>query len=102
MELPNFEAAQAFNAALAWERDRREEAFLGFVAPIRGVPVQPLSVRRLLYLLQGGCSILHGGGADAAGILQFLWIVSPKFRAGDLDARALSRRTCSGSVRSMT
>lgn len=83
MEIPNFQAA------LDWERDHREMAFLGVVAPICGVPVQPLSLRRLGFLLQGKSAFFFNGVLDEVAVAQFLWLVSDRFKPGDLDARAI-------------
>ncbi len=77
--------------ALDWEARTREEAFLGHAPPIRGVPVRPLTLRRLLYLLQGQSVFLTGShqAPDAADVALFLWVCSPDFRADDPTAQAV-------------
>ena len=75
--------------ALAWEERTREEAFLGGCAPLCGVMVRPLSLRRLTYLLRARNPLFFE--SEEVGIehlVQFLWIVSEAFRPGDMEATA--------------
>ena len=83
MEIPGY------TEALAAEEAAREESFLGVAAPIGGVPVVPLTLRRLTFLFRGRSPFFYGGALGPEAVAQFLWIVSPKFRPADLDARAL-------------
>lgn len=75
--------------ALAWEERTREEAYLGLCAPIAGVPVKLLTLRRLTFLLRARSAFFFGRPAGPEDVSQFLWIVSPRFRPRDLDGRAL-------------
>lgn len=77
------------------EDDLRAVPFLGLDERIAGLPAAPLTLRRVQwltfcrspFLLKLDADALLAKPAIAADILLFLWIVSPKFQAGNERAR---------------
>jgi hypothetical protein len=74
--------------ALARERELRELAFCGACAPIAGVEVVPLTLRRLALLRLAHNPFVAGSGPiRAADAALFLWVVSSVFKPADTAAR---------------
>lgn len=75
--------------ARAWEASVRSQAFLDVPRAIRGVEVWPLTLYRQAVLVAGRNAFLCGGEVTPGATAVFLWVVSPEFRLGDADGRAL-------------
>ena len=91
--------AAALGQAFAWEEENRELAFLGLSAPLCGVPVVPLSLRRMTFLLQAKSAFFYGRAPALEDVALFLWACSPKFRPGDPERQGeFLTDLCAGSA----
>jgi DNA-binding phage protein len=81
-----------FLEALARERTVREQAFLGYVEPILGIDLAPLTLERLNLLILAENRYLCGGEARIADVLQLLWICSKAFTFERKDRDKFIRR----------
>lgn len=89
----------AIREAIEREKETRQEAWLGLEEPLCGVLVKPLTLRMVLFLdlarnwyVAGGfASVDFRDGSTVSDWVfnqsQFLWVVSPKFSAGNERAR---------------
>jgi hypothetical protein len=74
--------------AVARERFLRAASFVADREYICGVPVLPLSAWHVMALdTIGSPFVTQQAGVTADDVLNFLWIVSPKYRASALDRR---------------
>jgi hypothetical protein len=82
------ESIPGYAEALARERELRELVFAEACAPIAGVEVTPLTLRKLAYLRIAGNRFVTGSGpVTAAHAVLFLWVASRAFVPFDLVAR---------------
>ena len=72
-----------YREAVEREQEIRETAFLDLTHFICGVEVVPLTPRKFLFLSLCKSPFVTGDVPTAAEVMQFLWVISPKFKAGN-------------------
>jgi len=77
-----------YQEAVAYESEKRQEAWLGLEPDLCGLPVAPLTLRKILYLNLAGNPFITGEGqATTYHVAEFLWVVSQTFQPAHLKAR---------------
>lgn len=78
-----------YSEAVAAEAQHRQEAWLGREPDICGIPVDPLSLRKILYLNLAKNPFINADHSDYTpyAIAEFLWVVSQGFVEADIKAR---------------
>lgn len=86
--------------AFTFERDQREEAFLGVPEILCGVEVWPLNLLACLRLLRIGSPFLCGHAALATpeNCVAFVWLVSAGYRCDQSRAARKARQQCAATV----
>ena len=105
MRVDLFRDCPGYAEAARREEEIRVVPFLGLEERIAGLPVSPLTLRRLQWLTMVRSPFLYGLSAEtliekpgiADDIILLLWIVSPQFKAGNERAKRRFYKT-HGSV----
>jgi hypothetical protein len=88
---------QEFKDAVERENNLRDAAFLNLPTSIQGRLILPMSLRHWVILNGIDSPLLWGGVPGLEQLVQFLWVLNPKFKAG----RSFSRGRFIASCRSL-